>query len=144
MTPLVTILLALWQLFGAQTLVQEQTTAVAFVDLYGTQREAVEAVSCSERRPTMHFGPGARTTDFVHALMHVADCLDDGAFNGSYGPPRPATPPLWLTRNPLLVSYCWENAAEWQACQAEYDPRTVQRWLQPTGRVSSARATAAR
>lgn len=135
MSALIALVLALWQLFGAQTAVLEQTSAIAFVDLYGVQREAVEAVSCSNARPTMHFGAGARTTDFAHALMHVGDCIDDGAFNGSFGPPKPATPPLWLRRNPLVLPYCWDYAAEWQACQAQFDPRAVQRWLQAPARA---------
>ena len=136
MSALMALVLALWQVLGPQTVVQEQTTAVAFIDLYGAQREAVEAVSCDNGHPTMHFGPGARTSDFAHALMHVGDCLDDGLFNGSYGPPQPTTPPWWLRRRPLLVGYCWDLPAEWQACQAEFDPRAVQRWIQTPTRVS--------
>ena len=133
MSALTALVLALWQLFGAQALVVEQNSAIAFVDLYGAQREAAEAVSCSNAHATMHFGAGALTTDFAHALMHVGDCLDDGVFNGSYGPPKPSTPPLWLRRKPLVLPYCWDNDAEWQACQAQFDPRSVQRWLQTAG-----------
>jgi hypothetical protein len=49
-----------------------------------------------------------------------------------------------LRAKPLALSYCWNALAEWQACQAEFDPHAVLRWLSTADGGSAADAVRGR
>lgn len=66
--------------------------------------------TCDAGRPSIHLAGGAASLPetLAHELAHAADCLDDGAFNGS---PLPASAVLRSSH-----PHCLENAAERYAC----------------------------
>ena len=110
MPELVGLYLTLWALSGVGVAVHGVEGPVHFVDLYGEERRAPGALSCTPGEPPqLWISAGAGLEVLVHEVAHAFDCLDDGELNGSLAR-RPAERPAWAT------DYCWSSDPEWYAC----------------------------
>ena len=116
MSPLLSLLFALWSLAGSDVVVHQVDGPVRFTDLYGSEREAAGAVGCPEGGPAhLWLSLGVDTETLVHEMAHVWDCVDDGLMNASpIDGVRPPVRPVWVS------DYCWNTDAEWYACWAAY------------------------
>lgn len=122
MSAFVSLFLALWAIVGGRFTLVQQTTPVQFTDLYGVARSAPGAASCNDGQAVLYVAAGIDYPTLDHELIHVADCLDDGSLDGSYGPQRGVRPP-WMS------DYCWDSNAEYEACVAQYDPQGFLDWM---------------
>lgn len=119
MSAILSLILFLLTAVSGRVVYHQSIEPIEAVDAYGEARVLLAGTECRAGVPHVWLAQGVTLRIFAHELVHAYDCFDDAVMNGSPGPERP---PSWGVGARIVSRYCWENDAEWSACESVRDP----------------------